>query len=308
MLRWLLRIGLAIVVIGGGFAGYMYNEVRTLEVVPVTDDLWMISGVGSNVAVLRTSEGAVIVDSMTFPLQGRLIEEQAKALTGQPVALLINTHYHLDHTHGNPGFDDSRRLRVVATDRTLAHLKRLDGAFWEGDAAQFLPNETFTDAREISIGGKTLRLRRPGRGHTDGDLVVLFVEDQTIHMGDLYFNKHYPNIDLEAGGSVKEWSASIDASIAGATFTKVIPGHGALSDKAGLDGFQRFIEELDAVGAKAAADGASLEQTLERTDLTTDAGFTEIHFGPIPLGLDRDFVIRRAWEEATGAIKTTGAE
>ena len=56
------------------------------------------------------------------------------------------------------------------------------------------------------------------------------------------------------------------------------------------------------VGAKAAAESASLEDTLADTRLKTDQGFTEIHFGFLPLGLDRDFVIRRAWEEATGAV------
>ena len=302
MWKWLLRGDLALLIVGAGLGAYLYNEVRTLTVRQVTEDLWMISGVGSNVAVLRTGAGAVIVDSMTFPMQGRLIEETALELTGAPVAAIVNTHYHMDHTQGNPGFEPREALRIIATDRTLAHLTTRDGDAWEGDAARFLPNETFADALDLSIGDKTLRLLHPGRGHTDGDLVVLFVEDETLHMGDLFFNKHYPNIDLEAGGSVKEWSASIDKAVADGAIRHVIPGHGPLSNREGLSTFQRFIEELAAVGAKAAAESASLEDTLADTRLKTDQGFTEIHFGFLPLGLDRDFVIRRAWEEATGAV------
>ena len=88
----------------------------------------------------------------------------------------------------------------MSTERTLSHLETLDADFWEGDAA-LLPNETFSDRISVEIGGKRLELMHPGRGHTDGDLVVLFADEGYIHMGDLLFNDHYPNIDLEAGGS-----------------------------------------------------------------------------------------------------------
>ena len=69
----------------------------------VTDDVHMISGLGSNVGVLRTRDGALVVDTMTFAMQGRAIREHAEKLAG-PVQVLVNTHYHLDHTHGNPAF------------------------------------------------------------------------------------------------------------------------------------------------------------------------------------------------------------
>ena len=67
--------------------------------------------------------------------------------------------------------------RIFATERTLAYLKALDADYFAG-AEGTLPSETFEGEREVKIGGKTLRLIHPGRGHTDGDLVVLFVEDR----------------------------------------------------------------------------------------------------------------------------------
>jgi glyoxylase-like metal-dependent hydrolase (beta-lactamase superfamily II) len=292
---WGLIILLAI---AGGVAFYIYNELQSLEVEQVTDDLYMIKGLGGNVGVLRTTEGTVIVDTMTTHLQGARIREEAEAVTGQPVVMIINTHYHVDHTHGNPAFDAG--TRVVATERTLHHLKKRDASFWEGEAAPLMPNETFSDAQEISIGGKTIQLTRPGRGHTDGDLVAVFVEDKAIHMGDLLFNNHYPNIDLEAGGSVKEWSATLDVAKALA-FEHVIPGHGELTDIDGINKYQTFIEQLAAVGADAAANNKTLEDTIAGANLTADAGYEEIAL-IVPIGLDRDFVITRAWEEATGAV------
>lgn len=294
MKRWQLALSaLGLLLLVG--AGALYATLRHLEVEQITDDAYMIRGLGGNVGVLRTDEGTVIVDTMTFPLQGRRIRERAEALTGQPVVLLINTHYHLDHTHGNPGFAPG--VRVVATERTRTHLEELDGGFWSGDASAFLPNETFQGSREIPLGGKTIRVVHPGPGHTDGDLVALFVEDQTIHLGDLLFAGHYPNIDLKAGGTVRGWSATLDTVLA-LPFEHVIPGHGDLTDRDGVTRFQAFMGELAQVGAQAAATGASLKETLERTQLTTDAGFEELRV-IVPIGLDRDFVISRAWAEAT---------
>ncbi len=297
MLKWLVRVVILVAIIAGGIATYGYTQIRALESEQITEDLFMLKGMGGNVGVLRTSEGTVIVDTMTFALQGSRIKQVAQELTGQPVVMIINTHYHLDHTHGNPAFDAG--TRVVATEKTLHYLKTIDGAAWQGDAAALLPNETFTDTKEIQLGGKTIQLYHPGRGHTDGDLVVVFVEDDTIHMGDLLFNKHYPNIDLEAGGTVVEWSATLDEALK-LPFTKVIPGHGEVTDREGIAAYQTFVAQLADIGRTAVAEGWSEAETQQKASLTADAGYEEILFAGLPIGLDREFVIRRAWEEATG--------
>ncbi len=297
MLKWLVRVVLAIVVVVLVVGGYAFTQIRSLETEQITEDLYLLKGMGGNVGVLRTADGTVIVDTMTFQMQGERIRAVAEELTGQPVVMIINTHYHLDHTHGNPGF--LAGTRVVATERTLHYLKTIDGAAWEGDAAALLPNETFTDARDILLGGKTIRLYHPGRGHTDGDLVVLFVDEDTIHMGDLLFHKHYPNIDLEAGGTVVQWSATLD-TVKELPFTKVIPGHGDVTDRKGIDQFQTFLGQLAEIGRTSVAEGWSLDDALENGALTADADYEEITFGGLPIGLDRPFVITRAWEEATG--------
>jgi glyoxylase-like metal-dependent hydrolase (beta-lactamase superfamily II) len=284
-----------LLVVAALFGIWLYQQVSTLHVTRVTDDLHMIDGLGSNVAVLRTDEGSIVVDTMTFLLQGREIRERAEALAG-PVRAVVNTHYHLDHTHGNPAFSSGQD--VYATARTRAYLDALDADYWQGDAAGTLPDRLFDDEHEIRLGGKTVRLFHPGRGHTDGDLVVLFVEDRTVHTGDLFFNGRYPNIDLEAGGSVQEWSATLDRVLE-LDFDRVIPGHGPLTDREGLVAFQRFMQELAAVGRAAEREDASLDETLASADLRQDEGY-EVMAIPLVMRLDRDFVVRRAWEEVTG--------
>jgi len=295
MKKWQIAL-ISVVAVIAAFMGYVYSQISAIDVEQLSDDLYVLRGMGGNTAVLRTDAGNVIVDTMTLPLQGRQIREVARELTGTDTVMIINTHYHFDHTHGNPAFAPG--TRVLSTERTLSHLNALDAEFWQEEAAALKPNETFTDQQTLQIGGKTLHLVHPGLGHTDGDLVVVFSDEQVIHMGDLHFNAHYPNIDLEAGGSIGAWPATLDRVLA-LGFDRVIPGHGATTDRDGIRQFQDFMRQLGEIGVAAAAAGSSLEDTLATDKLTADAGYEPIRFF-VSIGLDRPFVLRRTWEEATG--------
>ena len=288
-----------LIALAGMLVIYLYNRVTLLDHEALTDSVHVIYGVGGNVAVLRTQRGAVIVDTMTLPIQGRRIRELAESIGGGPTQAVVNTHYHADHTHGNPAWPAG--TPIVATERTRAYLERFDPAFWEGSAAGSAPNDLFTDRRDLRIGDKTVRSLYLGRGHTGGDLVVLFVEDRVLHTGDLFFNRLYPNIDLEAGGSVQQWAETLDRVLV-LDFDRVIPGHGPVTDRAGLLEFQRFIAELAEFASESAAAEMSLEETLAAADLEHDEAFAEMSL-PFLFKFDRDFAIRRAWEEASGAVQ-----
>ncbi|HKA16632.1 MAG TPA: MBL fold metallo-hydrolase [Myxococcota bacterium] len=291
-------ISILVVVIAAALI-WGYRHATDLEVARVTEDVNVIYGFGGNVGVLKTDRGAVVVDTMTFRAQGARILELAEKYGGGPVQAVVNTHYHRDHTHGNPAFP--KGTPIVATEKTLAYLKQLDAGYWTGDAAGTLPNQTFRNEHELKVADKTIRLIHPGRGHTDGDLVVLFVEDRVLHTGDLYFNGRYPNIDLEAGGSIREWVATIDRVLE-LDFDRVIPGHGPVTDREGLRAFQTFMRELAEVGAQAVHNGWSLDDTEREAKLSADAGY-EVMSIPFVMKLDRAFVVRRAWEEATGNVE-----
>jgi glyoxylase-like metal-dependent hydrolase (beta-lactamase superfamily II) len=186
MKKFVVRALMLLLIVAAGLAIYVYQTVATLDTEKISDDVTALFGLGGNVGVLRTERGSVIVDTMTFRLQGERIREEAERLTGTEVAVILNTHYHTDHSHGNPGFPAG--TRVVATERTKQLMSAFDGEFWTGAAAETMPNETFETSHEIALGGKTVRAMNLGRGHTSGDLVVLFVEDRVIHLGDLFFN------------------------------------------------------------------------------------------------------------------------
>ena len=115
------------------------------------------------------------------------------------------------------------------------------------------------------------------------------------------FNRYYPNIDLEAGGSIQRWVPTLENMLQ-LDFTRVIPGHGETTDRAGLRQFLALIAQLAEIGNNAAEKNLSLEQTLATDQLTADEGYRRNRM-IIPLPMDREFVITRAWEESTGNFK-----
>ena len=288
-MRRFLIVLLAIV---GLLAGAAWWTVGDLEHMQLTDDVHMYAGIGGNVGVLVTRDGAVVVDTMTFVRQGDAIRAKVAELTPQPIVAVLNTHYHLDHTHGNPAFPIG--TKVVSTAKTLAHLQTLDADYWKDRPAKdLLPNDTFDGAtKEIKVGGKTVRAYYFGRGHTDGDMVVLFVEDRVLHTGDLLFNGHYPNIDLEAGGSVKQWPATLDKVLA-LPFDSVIPGHGPPASRRTVERFRDFMTSLWTQTAQVRDRGGSLENAIQLVNLD-EFGLSTLWFAP---KLNRGFVINRTWEE-----------
>jgi glyoxylase-like metal-dependent hydrolase (beta-lactamase superfamily II) len=289
----LKRLALVLVVLLAVAGTFVWWQTGRIDVQQIGPDLYVLTGLGGNVGVLTTDEGVVVVDTMTLVRQGDAILARIQEVSDKPVAAILNTHYHLDHTHGNPAFVPG--TRVIATARTLTHLRERDTDYWrDSPARDLLPNVTFDGAYHLTLGGKTVRAIHFGRGHTDGDLVVLFVEDRVLHAGDLFFNGHYPNIDLEAGGTLAGWAATL-GRVLELPFDRVIPGHGPVTDREGLRRFQEFISSLWAQTKTIAAGGGTLDDALEKVDLTAFA-LRRMWYAP---QLGRSFVIRRAYEEAT---------
>lgn len=280
---------MVLVVVAGVAAWWLTGRI---VIEPVTDRISMFRGIGGNVGVLVTGEGVVVVDTMTLVRQGEAILRQVGRLTDRPVVAVFNTHYHFDHTHGNPAF--APETKVVATERTLHHLKTIDADFWRDPPAKLLlPNETVTEAT-YRFGDDVVRVLHPGRGHTDGDLVVLFERQRVVHLGDLLFHGHYPNIDLEAGGSIRRWIDTLER-VKALPFDRVIPGHGPLTDRAAIDRFQEFLRSLWEQTGEVVSAGGSIEDARRDVDVS-GFGLAPLWFAPY---LNHDFVVGRAWEEHT---------
>ena len=101
---------------------------------------------------------------------------------------------------------------------------------------------TFTTEAAVNLGGKEVRAIYMGRGHTNGDAVIYFPALRVLHTGDLMAGTS-PLIDYNGGGSVVEWTKTLDSALK-LDFDTVIPGHGAITNKAGLMTYRDNVEKM----------------------------------------------------------------
>jgi glyoxylase-like metal-dependent hydrolase (beta-lactamase superfamily II) len=101
---------------------------------------------------------------------------------------------------------------------------------------------TFTTETAVFLGGKEVRARYMGRGHTNGDAIMYFPALKVIHTGDMMAGTS-PLIDYPGGGSLIEWTKTLDEAMK-LDFDTVIPGHGPVTNKAGLMTYRNNIEKL----------------------------------------------------------------
>jgi glyoxylase-like metal-dependent hydrolase (beta-lactamase superfamily II) len=131
-------------------------------------------------------------------------------------------------------------------------------------AAAFSATETFDTEHELTAGDIRVELRHIDRGHTDNDVFVYIPQANVIHGGDLFFNGLHPFIDTGADATTMGWQRCLDAMIAAANNDTVcIPGHGEISDVAGLRAFHGYFDTLRAFVQREIDAGRSRDQITE---------------------------------------------
>jgi len=185
---------------------------------------------GGNMAVLVGKDHIAMIDDGLPPLAEDLLIHVAET-AGGPIDFLVNTHVHGDHAGGNAHFAENGTVVFAHDNIRKRLLEDSSGAGGPGG----LPVVTFGDGVTFHLGNIEARVTHMPMAHTDGDAAIYFPSANVIHTGDILFHDMFPFIDLESGGTLdgyitaqkKIWSMANDA-------TKIIPGHGSLTDKAGM--------------------------------------------------------------------------
>lgn len=104
--------------------------------------------------------------------------------------------------------------------------------------------------------------------HTDGDSVVYFEKAKVLHMGDLLFNKVIPVIDVKGGGTPKGYLPALDSVLSRLEAgVAIIPGHGEVTDAAGVRAFRQYIVDLTGLAQSARAAGKTREAFVAEAEL-----------------------------------------
>ena len=233
-----------------------------IKVTKVAGNVYMLEGMGGNIAAWTGDDGIVMVDAEYAPLADK-IRAALKTVSDKPVKYLIDTHWHGDHTSGNTAFGDT--AAIIAHDNVRKWLgseqKSVFGQPVPPIAKNGLPVITYRDQMGLHLNGDDILLYHPANSHTDGDTIVYFSNEHVVHMGDNFVNGRFPILDVPHGGSVNGMIAADEFVLAHAPAdSKFIPGHGPLATRADLEKYVAMLKDTRDIVAAGIQKGRTAEQ------------------------------------------------
>ncbi|MGP1352452.1 MAG: MBL fold metallo-hydrolase [Parasphingopyxis sp.] len=220
----------------------------------------------SNAGLIVDGDQSLLVDTLfdarlTGDMLGAM--QDATGLAADDIGTLVNTHANGDHTHGN-GL--CRHAEIIASEASAREMEEVDAArlrtmmeaapnlgptgkylldifgdFDFGDVAERAPTRTFSGALELRVGDKRIELIEVGPAHTAGDVLVHVPDDRIVYTGDILFIDGTP---IMWAGPVGNWIAACDRILA-MDVEAIVPGHGPITDKAGVRTVQAYLRYID---------------------------------------------------------------
>ena len=220
------------------FAVFMFFHLAPAQIAQaqiktthVAGAVHMLTGRGGNIGVSAGEDGILMVDDKFAPLAPKIKEALGSLGAKKPLAFVVNTHWHGDHTGANEIFGKEAHIISHANVRKrLAVTSYVLGRTVKPKAKAGLPVITYEGSISVHFNGEEIRVVHYPNSHTDGDSVLFFPKSNVVHTGDLFFSGRFPFVDLGNGGDVEGLAKNIGKLIKQIPENaKIIPGHGPLS-------------------------------------------------------------------------------
>jgi cyclase len=244
-------------------------------------------GWGWSNAGLVVGDGASLLVDTLFDLRltAEMLESMADATLTAPIATLVNTHANGDHCYGNQLVSGAEIIASVATAHEMTEVppammaalnaapgevgdlfRSFFGAFEFDGIEVTLPTRTFERRLDVEVGGRLVELIEVGPAHTAGDTIVYVADAKTMYTGDILFIDGTP---IVWAGPLSNWVDACDLML-GMDIETVVPGHGPITDKAGIAGVRDYLAYIDVEAT--ARHAAGIDAWEAARDIARDVG------------------------------------
>ncbi len=251
VLKW-VGIILALIAVTAGTLFMLYvrpflEAMKQTTTVQYDKDLTLMIGGGGNSGIL-VSDSLVLVIDTKMSDAAIMLHDKVKQLAGAKPIVVVNTHFHSDHTKGNKFYVG--QTIIAGGNYTMENWIKQSGK--EG-----VPTIWLKDRMDIKMGDDTATIINLGKNiHTESDVVVYLHKRKMLFAGDVILNKQAPalfgNADPDGYLDVFNWlQKNLDIQ-------KVVPGHGEVGGIEVIEAFRQYFSDM-----KLAASDDSKKNELE---------------------------------------------
>lgn len=247
----------------------------------------------SNAGLISDDGVSLLVDTLfDLPLTREMLGAMESVTQQAPIQTLVNTHANGDHCWGNELVTGAEIIASRACAEEMGELQpgalaamaqstelgeageffqRIFGAFDFDGITVTPPTKTFDGELVVHVGGREVRLIEVGPAHTRGDVLVHVPQDRTVFTGDILFIGGTP---IVWAGPIANWIAACDRMLA-MDIETVVPGHGPVTDKKGVEDVKRYLEYVSSEAARCYEAGLSVDEAAHQIALNEFKSWTD---------------------------------
>jgi glyoxylase-like metal-dependent hydrolase (beta-lactamase superfamily II) len=274
-------------------SGKYKSSSKHFNVEKLTDGVWAVihndkSGYAiCNAGIVDLGDKTLVFDAFINPDAASDLKNIAKELTGKPVSLIINSHYHDDHVRGNQAFNDGIIISTAWTKAAIARSEpedrewavknapsslkkatlafnnavekdREEAALWVNYYKAIieplprlklvLPAIGFTDSLHIEGSKRSVILKECKNAHTSSDAIMILPKEGIAFMGDMLFTERHPFL---GHGDPATWKRYLENLFDDRSLKHFVPGHGPVAGKESLQSTIGYISYLQQEAHKA---------------------------------------------------------
>lgn len=261
-----------------------------------------------NTGVVVGEDGVLVIDTQATPAMARDVLRHIREVTDRPVKFILLSHYHAVRVLGAAAYDAGN---IIASRATFELIRERGQQDYESEYGRFprlfddvesipgltWPTVVFDGRMTVDLGGRSVEIFSPGRGHTAGDTVAWLPDQKILYAGDLV---EYGAAPYTGDAHLGDWPRTLDALLALGP-KKLVPGRGdALVGAArcaeAIGMTRAFVTDLFDSAKEARAAGRSLKEAFDLAKARMDPKYGDwvIYEHCMP------FDVARAWDEAGG--------
>ena len=246
------------------------NPVINQGVIKVAEKIYVLNDYGCNIAVMVGHEGLLIIDT-GYGEDALKMDSVIKTISNLPVKYVLNTHFHFDHLGGNKKLSEGGAV-IVAHENTrqrmllewnIPEIAGIKYPIIPPYPVEYLPKICFQDSLIIYLNNEIIQCIHFSNSHSDGDVIYYFQKANVIHTGDLFLSNGFPVVDCYCGGTTDGYIRAVDNILKICDErTVIIPGHGAISNRQGLQDYRYMLAESRTRIASLIKEGKTVDEVI----------------------------------------------